>query len=83
MTTRKKAVETEQPFMDVLSGECRALAERYKLTKDQYDILLDFVTTVAMRSWRNGRTVGWTYARERATEISDNRIAQIKSILEG
>lgn len=46
-------------YLDILSGECRDLAERFKLSGDQADQLRQFVTDTAMKSWRNGRAVGW------------------------
>jgi hypothetical protein len=56
--------EKRKPFLDVLSGECRALSERFRLSGEQSDALREFVTNTAMRSWRNGRNVGWLRARE-------------------
>jgi len=46
-------------YLDILSGECRALSERFRLSGEQSDLLREFVTDTAMRSWRNGRAVGW------------------------
>ena len=50
-------VEDKKPknYLDILSGECRALAERFRLSGEQSDTLRHFVTDTAMRSWRNGR----------------------------
>ena len=46
-------------YLDILSGECRALSERFRLSGEQSDLLREFVTDTAMKSWRNGRAVGW------------------------
>jgi hypothetical protein len=46
-------------YLDILSGECRVLAERFRLSGEQSDMLRDFVADTAMRSWRNGRACGW------------------------
>ena len=46
-------------YLDILKGECHALAERFRLSGEQSDILCEFVTDTAMKSWRDGRTVGW------------------------
>jgi hypothetical protein len=46
-------------YLDLLSGECRALSERFRLSGEQSDMLREFVTDTAMKSWRNGRAVGW------------------------
>ena len=54
----------KRPFLDVLIGECRALSERFSLTSEQSEVFREFVTTTAMRSWRNGRAVGWNRTRE-------------------
>lgn len=51
-------------FIEILSGECRALSERFHLSGEQSDALREFVTSTAMRSWRNGRAVGFLRARE-------------------
>ncbi len=53
-------------FLDVLSGECRCLAERFRLSGEQSDALRQFVTDTAMKSWRNGRAVGWLRGKEEA-----------------
>jgi hypothetical protein len=46
-------------YLDILSGECQALAERFRLNGDERETLRQFVTDTAMKSWRNGRAVGW------------------------
>ncbi len=51
-------------YLDILSGECRALAERFRLSGEQSDALRQFVTDTAMKSWRNGRATGWRHAKE-------------------
>jgi len=62
----KKKVEPkkEEPphpknYIDILSEECRALAEclttRLGLNQEQSDALRQFVTDTAIKSWRNGR----------------------------
>lgn len=53
-------------YLDVLSGECRALAERFRLSGEQSDALRQFVTDTAMKSWRNGRAVGFLRAKDEA-----------------
>ncbi len=60
--------ETQRPknYLDLLSGECRALAERFRLSGEQSETLRRFVTDTAMKSWRNGRAVGWMRAEEEA-----------------
>ncbi len=60
--------ENQRPknYLDVLSGQCRALAERFRLSGEQSDALRQFVTDTAMKSWRNGRAVGWMRAEEEA-----------------
>lgn len=50
-------------YLDILSGECRALAERFRLSGEQSDALRQFVTDTAMKSWRNGRATGWDRAK--------------------
>jgi len=57
-------------FLDILSGECRALAERFHLSGEQSNVLKEFVTSTAMRSWRNGRAVGFLRAKEGRPEKS-------------
>jgi len=69
MTTEKKTEEkTEEKtdervapknYLDILNGECKALAERFRLSGEQSDMLRDFVADTAMRIWRNGRACGW------------------------
>jgi hypothetical protein len=54
-------------YIDLLSGECRALSERFCLSGEQSDILREFVTDMAMRSWRNGRACGWIRGRNDAS----------------
>ncbi len=58
--------EPQRPknYLDVLSGECRELAERFRLSGEQSDALRQFVTDTAMKSWRNGRAVGWLRGKE-------------------
>ena len=56
--------EKRKPFLDVLAGECRTLAERFRLSGEQSDMLREFVTKTALRSWRNGQNVGWLRAKE-------------------
>lgn len=58
--------ERQRPknYLDLLSGECRALAERFRLSGEQSETLRQFVTETAMKSWRNGRAVGWMRAEE-------------------
>ena len=51
-------------YLDILSGECRALAERFRLSGEQSDTLRHFVTDTAMRSWRNGRATGYVHAKK-------------------
>lgn len=51
--------EKPKTYLDILSGECRALSERFRLSGEQSDMLREFVTDSAMRSWRNGRACGW------------------------
>jgi hypothetical protein len=60
--------ETQRPknYLDILSGECRALAERFRLSGEQSDALRQFVTDTAMKSWRNGRAVGFIRAKDEA-----------------
>jgi hypothetical protein len=58
-------------YLDILSGECRELAERFRLSGEQSDALRRFVTDTAMKSWRNGRAVGWR-RREEAGESAAN-----------
>jgi hypothetical protein len=53
-------------YLDILSSECRALAERFRLSGEQADALRRFVTDTAMKSWRNGRAVGWLRGQEEA-----------------
>ncbi len=54
-------------YLDILSGECRALSERFRLSGEQSDMLREFVTDTAMRSWRNGRAVGWLRGKNEAS----------------
>lgn len=61
------AERKERPFLDVIAGEVRAVAERFKLTPEQSDALREFVATTAMRAWRNGRNIGWLRAKEGQT----------------
>jgi len=78
MTTEKKTEEkTEEKtdervapknYLDILNGECKALAERFGLKGEQEDMLREFVCDTAMRSWRNGRAVGWIRGKNEATE---------------
>jgi len=58
--------EPQRPknYLDVLSGECRCLAERFRLSGEQSDALRQFVTDTAMKSWRNGRAVGFIRAKD-------------------
>ena len=53
-------------YLDILSGECRALSERFRLSGEQSDLLREFVTDTAMRSWRNGRACGWIRGKNEA-----------------
>ena len=53
-------------YLDILSGECRALSERFRLSGEQSDLLREFITDTAMRSWRNGRAVGWIRGKNEA-----------------
>jgi len=64
--------ETGKPknYLDVLSGECRALAERFRLSGEQSDALRQFVTDTAMKSWRNGRAVGFIRAKDEVKQES-------------
>jgi hypothetical protein len=55
-------------YVEILSGECRALAERFRLSGEQSDILRQFVTDTAMRSWRNGRATGYVHAKKELGE---------------
>jgi hypothetical protein len=57
-------------YLDLLSGECRALAERFRLSGEQSETLRHFVTDTAMKSWRNGRAVGWI-RRDEETKKGD------------
>jgi hypothetical protein len=58
--------ETQRPknYLDILSGECRCLAERFRLSGEQSEALRQFVTDTAMKSWRNGRAMGWLRSKE-------------------
>ncbi len=61
-------VEKKKPFLDILAGECRTLAERFNLKPDDREMLCKFVTKIAVRSWNNGRGIGWTRAKEEKPE---------------
>ncbi len=60
-------------YLDVLSGECRCLAERFRLSGEQSDALRQFVTDTAMKSGRNGRAVGFLRAQEETKGASATR----------
>ncbi len=55
--------EREGTYMDYLSGQCRELAERFRLSGEQTETLRKFVTDTSMRSWRNGNDYGFKRAR--------------------
>jgi hypothetical protein len=59
------AFEKSSPatYLDVLSGQCRELAERFRLSGEQSEALKKFVTETAIKSWRNGRDSGYKRAR--------------------
>ena len=55
-------------YLDILSGECRALSERFRLSGEQSDMLREFVTDTAMKSWRRLLLHDASRARSRAAE---------------
>jgi hypothetical protein len=59
-------------YLDFLAGQCRALAQRFRLSGEQSEILSKFVIDTSVKSWRNGRDSGFKRAQTDQTGNATN-----------
>lgn len=66
MTKSKSSVKKETPknYIDILSNDCAALSLKFRLNEEDTDALREFVVDYCMKSWRNGRAVGWIRGKQ-------------------
>lgn len=72
-------VAKKESFLEAITSDCRALAERFHLNGEQTDVLREYVTTTAMHSWRNGRAIGWERAREQALSAQEGGAESVRN----
>jgi hypothetical protein len=64
--------EKTSTYLDFLSGQCRELAERFRLSGEHTEALRKFVVETSVRSWRNGRDSGFKRAQSGQTGSATN-----------